>query len=153
MTSDAAGPEDDAPGEGRRSAGLAPDSGAADKRLLIADDDEGVRQLIRVTLQSQEYEIFEAADGEEALGLTYQHRPHLILLDVMMPKVSGFDVCRRLKEDPATAAIPIVMLTVKGQGDDLDEADAVGADAYFVKPFSPIALLRKVEEIFSEESA
>ncbi len=106
-----------------------------------------------MTLQAQEYEIFEAADGEEALGLTYQHRPHLVLLDVMMPKLSGFDVCRRLKEDPATAAIPIVMLTVKGQGDDLDEADAVGADAYFVKPFSPIALLRKVEEILSEESA
>lgn len=118
-----------------------------DKRVLIADDDEGVRQLIRMTLQREEYQILEASDGEEALALAYRHRPHVILLDVMMPKVSGFDVCRQLKEDPATAAIPILMLTVKGQEDDFEEAEIVGADAYFVKPFSPIALLKKVEEI------
>ncbi len=128
-------------------------AGLPPKKLLIADDQEGVRQLVRMILQSDDFEVLEARDGEEALALAHRHRPGLILLDVMMPKLSGFQVCRRLKEDPDTAAIPVLMLTVKAQGDDFAEGEDAGADGYFVKPFSPLALLKRVEEIFSEGAA
>jgi CheY-like chemotaxis protein len=102
---------------------------------------------MRVTLQSDRYEIVEAADGEEALAQARQHRPDLILLDVMMPKRSGLDVCRILKDDPATADIAIIMLTARAQDSDIKEGEDAGSDGYFMKPFSPVALMRRVDEV------
>lgn len=122
------------------------------KKLLIADDQEGVRQLVRMILQGDEYEVLEARDGEEAVRLARRHLPGVVLLDVMMPKLSGFQVCRALKENADTAGIVVLMLTVKAQGDDFAEGEDAGADGYFVKPFSPLALMRRVEEIFSNSS-
>lgn len=118
------------------------------KKLLIADDEPGVRALVRMTLLSESYEIIEATDGREALECARDDRPSMVLLDVMMPGPSGFDVCRELKSDPATAAITVVMLTAQAQDYDRDRGLAVGADAYFTKPFSPVALLKKVDEVF-----
>ena len=123
------------------------------KKLLVADDEPGVRRLVRMTLQSEDYEIVEAADGEKALELARELKPSLVLLDVMMPKLSGFDVCTRLKEDPETADITVVMLTARAQDSDLHDGASAGADGYFTKPFSPVALLRKVDEIFNGEAA
>ncbi|HZA19473.1 MAG TPA: response regulator [Actinomycetota bacterium] len=117
------------------------------RKLLIADDEPGIRRLMRVTLQSDRYEIVEAADGEEALAQARQHRPDLILLDVMMPKRSGLDVCRILKDDPATADIAIIMLTARAQDSDIKEGEDAGSDGYFMKPFSPVALMRRVDEV------
>lgn len=122
------------------------------RKLLIADDEDGIRSLVRMTLESDAYEIIEAADGTEALELARKHHPDLLLLDVMMPGVTGLEVCRMLKSDPGTAGITIVMLTARAQDSDREAGQAAGAESYFTKPFSPVALLRKVDEIFSSSS-
>ena len=123
------------------------------RKLLIADDEDGIRRLVRITLESDSYEILEASDGDEAITLARQHKPELILLDVMMPRRSGLEVCRALKADPQTKAIAIFMLTARVQESDLREGKAAGCDGYFVKPFSPVALMRKVDEIFAGRSS
>lgn len=117
------------------------------KKLLIVDDEDGVRALVRMTLDSGVYEIFEASEGFEALDLAREHRPDLVLLDVMLPDVSGMDVCRKIKDDPDLASTTVVMLTARAQTNDVGDAEEAGADGYFTKPFSPIALTRKVESI------
>lgn len=121
------------------------------RKLLIADDEEGVRSLVRMTLESDAYEILEASDGEQALALAREHHPGLVLLDVVMPGLSGIEVCRALKGDPATATIAVVMLTAKAQASERAAGRAAGADDYFTKPFSPKALLSKVEEMLGVE--
>jgi two-component system phosphate regulon response regulator PhoB len=123
------------------------------RKLMIADDEPGVRSLVRMTLESDAYQILEASDGDEALMLALEHRPELILLDVTMPGLSGVQVCRMLKDNPSTSAISVVMLTAMDQDADRAEGKSAGADDYFTKPFSPLALLRKVDEIFVERRA
>lgn len=120
------------------------------KKLLIADDEEGIRSLVRMTLQSADYQILEAADGDEALELARSHRPELILLDVEMPRRSGLDVCRALKDDSRTSGATILMLSALALDGDLEEGAAAGADGYFTKPFSPFALMSKVDEVLGE---
>jgi two-component system alkaline phosphatase synthesis response regulator PhoP len=117
------------------------------QKLLIVDDEEGVRALVRMTLNTNQYQILEASDGNQALGLARDHHPDLILLDVMLPDLSGIDICRALKDDPAMASTTVVMLTAKAQNSDYGEAEDAGADGYFTKPFSPIALIQKVESV------
>lgn len=117
------------------------------RKLLIVDDEDGVRALVRMTLDSGSYEIIEAREGGEALELAQEHRPELVLLDVMLPDISGLEVCRALKKHPRTASTTVVMLTARAQHSDVGDAEEAGADGYFTKPFSPIALTRKVEAI------
>ena len=117
------------------------------RTLLVADDEDGVRALVRMTLEGESLEILEAADGEQAVAMAREHHPDVVLLDVMMPGRSGFDVCRDLKADPSTAGITIILLTARAQTADREEGQAAGADDYFTKPFSPIALLRKVDDV------
>lgn len=121
--------------------------------LLIADDESGIRSLVRMTLESDSYAILEASDGPEALELARKHKPGLVLLDVMMPGLSGFEVCRALKDDPDTSGITVVMLTAAAQESQVKEGEAAGADGYFTKPFSPVTLLRKVDEVFGGETS
>lgn len=118
------------------------------RTLLIVDDEEGVRSLVRMTLESENYQILEATTGAEALDLVRKHHPGLVLLDVMLPDSSGIDICRTLKADPQTAGTTVIMLTAKAQTADLEEAEEAGADGYFTKPFSPVALMQRVERIF-----
>lgn len=118
------------------------------KKLLMADDESGVRSLVRMTFESEAYEILEASDGNQALKLAREHQPDVVLLDVAMPGMSGFDVCRSLKEDPETQQIKVIMLTARAQQMDMEEGQKSGADDYFTKPFSPVVLMKKVEEIF-----
>lgn len=118
------------------------------KQVLLADDDKSVRDLLVETLGDDErYQVLEAADGEQALEIARKRRPNLVFLDVLMPKKNGFEVCRALKSDPATAGIIVVMLTALGQEDARVRGQQAGADGYFTKPFSPLALISKVEEI------
>ncbi len=121
------------------------------KKILIADDEEPLRLLVRATLEDESgegrYEIIEAADGNEALEVARRERPELILLDIQMPGLSGLEVCRMLKEDPATSDLMIVMLTAKGQQSDREQGFAAGADDYFAKPFSPLELLQLVDQV------
>ena len=120
------------------------------EKLLIADDEPGVRSLVKMTLEGDAFEIVEATDGPEAIALAREHRPKAVLLDVMMPTLGGLDVCRALKTDPMTASIVVIMLTAKSQTADREEGLAAGADAYLTKPFSPMALMAQIDELFSD---
>jgi DNA-binding response OmpR family regulator len=117
---------------------------ASRKRVLLADDDPALRRLIGTTLGTVDFELLQAVDGEEALRISREHRPQLVLLDVNMPKMDGFEVCRRLKAEPETAGIKVVILTARGAEVDRAQGREVGADDYFIKPFSPVQLLNKV---------
>ena len=117
---------------------------AARYRVLLADDDAALRRLVSATLGSNDFELLHAMDGEEALRVASEKHPALVLLDVNMPRMDGFDVCRHLKTDPSTTDIKIVMLTARGSYVDRQRARDAGADDYFVKPFSPVQLLNRV---------
>ena len=115
--------------------------------VLLADDDEQIRNLVATTLGSENFELQMAADGAETLAIAQENKPDLILLDINMPRMSGLEVCRVLKADPVTAGIKIVMLTASGSDEDRTRAFDAAADDYFMKPFSPIALLDKVYDL------
>ena len=114
------------------------------RRVLVADDDDALRRLIWTTLGAQHFELLQAIDGEEALQVARGRHPELVLLDVNMPKLDGFEVCRQLKTDPETAGIKVVILSARGADTDRARGREAGADDYFIKPFSPIQLLNKV---------
>lgn len=114
------------------------------RTVLLADDDPGLRRLVGATLGSEHFNLLSAGDGEETLTIAREQLPALILLDINMPRRNGLEVCRLLKADPATSHIKIVMLTASGSEIDRTRAFEAAADDYFVKPFSPIALLDKV---------
>src|SRR5215510_8038698 len=118
------------------------------KTILIADDEANLRMLARITLDDPEYRILEAEDGPTALALARSESPDLFLLDWMMPGLTGIEVAHALRQDPQTTTIPIIMLTAKGQDSDKALGRAVGVQAYLVKPFSPLELLQKIQEIW-----
>jgi len=118
------------------------------KKILIVDDEEKVRKLVEVTLSVGQFEILHASTGEEALKIARENKPDIVLLDIMMPgELDGFEVCRLLKEDPDTRHIYIIMLTAKGQQGDKEKGAASGSDDYFVKPFSPVELMDKIDSL------
>jgi len=102
---------------------------------------------VRTTLEDPQYRIIEAADGLEALECARSERPDLLVLDWMMPGMSGIEVARTLRQEPETAGIPIILLTAKGLEADARAGREVGSHAYLVKPFSPLELLEKTQEI------
>jgi two-component system phosphate regulon response regulator PhoB len=122
------------------------------KKILIVDDQIEVRELVQVTLEIGDYQILSAENGQEAVRIAQTEHPDIILMDIMMPgsEVDGLEACRQLKSNPATRDITIVMLSAKGQESDIDIGKAAGADDYFTKPFSPIALIEMVEEVMDE---
>jgi len=122
------------------------------KKILIVDDQIEVRELVQVTLEIGDYQILTAENGQQALEIAQAEHPDIILMDIMMPgsDVDGLEACRRLKSDPDTARITIVMLSAKGQESDVSAGKAAGADGYFTKPFSPIALIEKVEQVIGD---
>ena len=111
---------------------------------MVVDDDPLVRNLLRAVLQSGEFDVIEAVDGKEALRLAGERAPNVVVLDVMMPGASGYDVCRSLRADPRFDGTRIVMLTARNSVDDREEGMAAGADAFFTKPFSPLQLIDTV---------
>lgn len=120
------------------------------KKILLADDEEPCRALITATLSDGDcYRFLEARNGLEALEIARREKPGLILLDIRMPSVDGFEVCRRLKADSETRHITIVVLTALAQEKDKEHVRQVGADAYLAKPFSPTELLNIVDEVFA----
>jgi len=118
------------------------------KTILIVDDEEKVRKLVEVTLAVENHSILHASSGEEALAVVRQARPDVCVLDIRMPgRLDGLDVCRLIKKDPKTRNIYVIMLTAMAQQEDRKKGADAGADEYFVKPFSPMKLLDKIEEI------
>ena len=117
------------------------------KRILLVDDEEAILELISATLgHNNGYQFVLARDGEEALSAARRHKPDLILLDILMPKRDGYYVCQALKQNPETSHIKVVILTALAQELDCQKALDSGADGYITKPFSPMALLEKLEE-------
>ncbi len=118
--------------------------------ILIVDDEPHLRTLIHQTLEELEdegVELLTASNGEEALATIEAVKPNLVFLDVMMPKLSGFDVCKRTKQELGLTGVYIVLLTAKGQEFDRQRGQEVGADLYMTKPFDPDALLEKAREV------
>ena len=116
-------------------------------KVLLADDDPGLRKLVGTTLGTDDFNLYHAADGVETLEVARNEHPDIILLDINMPRKNGLEVLREIRTDPDTAGIKVVMLTASGN--DADRAGAVEAhaDDYFVKPFSPVALLNKIYDL------
>lgn len=110
-------------------------------RVLIVDDDPLIRGVVRAVLEDASYDLDEAADGEEALRVAIKHPPDVVLLDVMMPGLNGYEVAAALKEDRRLKEAVVVMLTAKSSAEDRRRGMEAGADAYFTKPFSPLELL------------
>jgi CheY-like chemotaxis protein len=119
-----------------------------DRRLiLVVDDEPSVRAIVlaSIRVRAARYQVLEAGTAADALAQAQQHQPDLVLLDVALPDHDGFWVCRELKNDPRTAAIPVVMLTAMSLLSDRTRATQAGADGYIVKPFSPRALLAQLD--------
>lgn len=123
------------------------------KTVLVCDDEDALRALVRATLDEPRYAIVEARDGDEAVALAGSARPDLVILDLMMPVRSGFDVLGVLRADPGLTGIPVLMLSARAGTADRDAALAAGADRYLTKPFSPLELVDVVEELLGVEPA
>lgn len=114
--------------------------------VLIADDEPSMRLLVHATIQSDDYKVLEAADGDEAWTLINQFKPALVLLDVQMPGRTGLELLGMIKNDPMIAATRVILLTAKAFAADMEAGMTAGADFYLTKPFSPLDLLTRVEE-------
>jgi len=119
------------------------------KTILIADDDEDLRLLVQVTLENPTYRILTAADGSKALDAVQQCRPDLLILDWMMPGLNGCEVIARLRQNPETVTIPVIMLTAKDGLESQKFMASLAVVGYLVKPFSPLALIKKVREVLA----
>lgn len=117
-------------------------------RILIVEDHADIRRLLHMTLEFENYEIHEAANADEGLQAIRQLRPQLVLLDVMMPgSMNGLDLCRLVKSDPALGMPWVVLLTARGQSQDIEAGMKAGADAYLLKPFSPLKLIETIHSL------
>lgn len=119
-------------------------------KVLVVDDERFVRELIRVKLQRCGISVVEGTNGQEAIDVALSEQPDLILLDVMMPRMNGFEACQKLHAHPETAHIPIVMLTARVEETDRDRGASSGATGYIVKPFSPQELANQVLRLLEE---
>lgn len=119
-------------------------------RILIADDEPNIVASLEYLMRKCDYEVRVARDGDEALQLAETFRPDLVLLDVMMPRRSGFEVCRLLRANPALRLVRIVMLSARGRDVEVGKGLALGADAYVTKPFSTRELVAKVRELLPQ---
>lgn len=124
------------------------------KKILVVDDERHIVRLVQVNLEKAEYEVTTAYDGVEALEKVAADKPDMIVLDVMMPRMNGFDVLKKLQADPETQEIPVIMLTAKAQDADIFKGWSSGVSSYLTKPFNPMELLVFVQRIFQslEES-
>jgi DNA-binding response OmpR family regulator len=121
------------------------------RRILIADDEPNIVAAVEFLLQRRGYEVQVARTGEQALQLVEASPPDLVLLDVMMPVKSGYEVCRRLRERPEWRNIRIVMLSAKGRDAEVTKGLALGADAYVTKPFSTRDLMTKINDLLEQK--
>lgn len=117
------------------------------KKILIADDNENIREALTYLLEDEGYSLEIAKDGAETLKKVREFRPDVLLLDVMMPEVNGYDVCRKVKNDPDLRTTYVIMLTAKGQAAEQERGREAGADEYVVKPFSPMDIRSKIMNI------
>ena len=115
--------------------------------ILIAEDERDIRDLVAFSLRHQGHEVIVTIDGESALEQVYSNRPDLVLLDVRMPRIDGYEVCRRIKADRSLKSIPVAFISAKGQEGEVEQGMSAGAEAYILKPFSLDDLLATVKEL------
>lgn len=117
------------------------------RKILVVDDEPFICRSLTFVLKKENYQVFEARNGEEGLAAIREHKPDLVFLDVMMPKINGFEVTERVRSDPALSGVKIILLTAKGQESDREVGKNAGADDYMTKPFSPTKILARVKQI------
>lgn len=117
------------------------------RRILVVDDEPFICRSLTFVLRKADYEVFEARNGEEAIAAIRQHRPDLVFLDVMMPKLNGFQVTEEVRKDRALDAVKIILLTAKGQESDREVGKTAGANDYITKPFSPTRILERAKQL------
>jgi DNA-binding response OmpR family regulator len=115
--------------------------------ILVADDEEDLRELVSYRLSRSGYEVVEAVDGQEALELATERTPDLMVLDVMMPRLDGYELTRRVREQDALRSVPVILLTARSQETDVSRGFDVGADDYLKKPFNPDELVARVRAV------
>ena len=120
-----------------------------EKRILIADDDPVILRLIQVNLELEGYEVITANNGEEAVAQAKAEKPDLVILDIMMPRLDGYQACEQLKSWDDTKDIPVIFLSAKAQQGDIEKGRSFGVAAYLTKPFDPTELLEVVEQHLS----
>lgn len=125
----------------------------AKNRILVVEDEESLLKLESILFTSKGYLVTGARDGKEALECIRQSRPDLVVLDVMLPGMDGFEVCRAIKGDPGNGSIPVIMLTAKKSSLDLERGRLAGADAYITKPFKSVKVLEVIEGLLRGDSA
>ncbi|HET6500088.1 MAG TPA: response regulator [Amycolatopsis sp.] len=118
-------------------------------RVLIVDDDADIRDLVAVKLSASGYDVVTAEDGVAGLAAARREHPDVLVSDVMMPGMSGIDVCRELRREPETANLPIILLTARAQDGDVESGFASGADDYLIKPFNPQELLHRISALLN----
>src|SRR5216117_808079 len=123
----------------------------SDRRVLYVEDNEYNRKIVRQLLSRTSYRLLEAMDGEEGVAMAQRELPDLILMDIQLPKLSGLDATRRLRTDPKTAAIPIIVITSFALSGDDEKAKDAGASAYMAKPYSPRELLQMIRKFVPEQ--
>ena len=119
-------------------------------KIVIAEDEQDIKELLAFTLRYAGHDVVTGSDGFEAVALTRIEIPDLVLLDVRMPKMNGYDACREIKQDPEIGHIPVVFLSAKGQESEIEEGLAAGAAAYLLKPFAPDALVQELQRVMDE---
>ncbi len=118
--------------------------------ILVAEDERDIRELINFTLSFAGHKVTQAANGAEAVELAQQHVPDLIMMDVRMPKMTGYEACRQMKMIDSLKDVPVVFLSAKGQEDEVQTGIEAGAVAYILKPFAPDELTRRITEILQQ---
>ena len=119
-------------------------------KILIAEDEPDIRDLVAFTLRFAGYEVVTGTNGEEAVELANKELPDLILLDVRMPRLTGYDACKKIKENPQLKDIPVVFLSAKGQESEIQSGMEAGAEEYLLKPFAPDQLTDRVRAILAK---
>ena len=122
-------------------------------KILIVDDEEPIRELIKYNVEKNAYTSLTAKDGKKALDLARSEHPDLLILDLMLPDMSGLDICRIIKNDSTTCSIPIIMVTAKTEDSDIVTGLELGADDYVTKPFSPRVLIARIQSVLRRKSA
>ena len=123
---------------------------ASKKRILLVDDEKQLVEMMQMRLEAGGYAVLSAYDGQEALDKARTEKPDLIILDLMLPKVDGYKVCRMLKFDEIYKNIPVILFSARAQEEDIKLGKEVGAEAYITKPFDPAILLAKIKELLKE---
>jgi DNA-binding response OmpR family regulator len=120
-------------------------------KILIADDERDIRDLIMFTLRFAGHEVYATSNGEEAYQAAISGKPDLILLDVRMPRMSGYEACQKIKQNEATCHTPVVFLSAKGQESEMRSGIEAGAEEYILKPFSPEQLIERIGQILLDK--